>query len=95
MIGIVYELCMLPGNHVIVAMDRGPPEFVYPVVNLPPHRLRLAWSTQDLLNTSHHSPLTTQDLLNTLVASQAQLQKDIQALIQWMENKNSHESSRA
>ena len=40
-------------------------------------------------------PLTTQDLLNTLVAGQAQLQKDIQALIQQMGNKNSHESSRA
>ena len=40
-------------------------------------------------------PLTTQDLLNTLVAGQAQLQKDIQALIQQMGNKNSHESSGA
>lgn len=40
-------------------------------------------------------PLTTQDLLNTLVAGQAQLQKDIQALIQQMGKKNDHESSRA
>ena len=40
-------------------------------------------------------PFTTQDLLNTLVAGQAQLQKDIQALIQQMGNKNFHESFRA
>ena len=40
-------------------------------------------------------PFTTQDLLNTLVVGQAQLQKDIQALIQQMGNKNFHESFRA
>ena len=33
-------------------------------------------------NQEGQPPLTTQDLLNTSITSQAQLQKDIQALIQ-------------
>ena len=47
------------------------------------------------MNDQEQPSPTTQESLHIMVAGQAQLQKDIQTLIQHIGNKNSHEPSNA